>query len=72
QQWKVTKGSLVVARRNKRGSLYMVEVPSDGINATVDGRGNAALWHQRIGHMSEKGMKILVRRVGFHIQKRLL
>ncbi|GJZ55995.1 retrovirus-related pol polyprotein from transposon TNT 1-94 [Tanacetum coccineum] len=59
QQWKVTKGSLVVACGNKRGSLYMVEVPSDGINATIDGRGNAALWHQRLGHMSEKGMKIL-------------
>ncbi|GJZ49983.1 retrovirus-related pol polyprotein from transposon TNT 1-94, partial [Tanacetum coccineum] len=43
QQWKVTKGSLVVARGNKRGSLYMVEVPSDGINATTDGRGNASL-----------------------------
>ncbi|GJV35022.1 retrovirus-related pol polyprotein from transposon TNT 1-94 [Tanacetum coccineum] len=25
QQWKVTKGSLVVARGNKHGSLYMVE-----------------------------------------------
>ncbi|GJS14325.1 retrovirus-related pol polyprotein from transposon TNT 1-94 [Tanacetum coccineum] len=24
-----------------------------------DVRGNAALWHQRLGHMSEKGMKIL-------------
>ncbi|GJU07578.1 retrovirus-related pol polyprotein from transposon TNT 1-94 [Tanacetum coccineum] len=41
QQLKVTKGSLVVARGNKRGSLYMVEVPSDGINATIDGRSNA-------------------------------
>ncbi|GJW38424.1 retrovirus-related pol polyprotein from transposon TNT 1-94 [Tanacetum coccineum] len=59
QQWKVTKGSLVVARGNKRGSLYMVEVPYDGINAAIDGRGNATLWHQRLGHMSEKGMKIL-------------
>nr|GEV98737.1 retrovirus-related Pol polyprotein from transposon TNT 1-94 [Tanacetum cinerariifolium] len=36
-----------------------VEVPSDGINATIDGRGNAALWHQTLGNMSEKGMKIL-------------
>ncbi|GKE94115.1 hypothetical protein Tco_1578970, partial [Tanacetum coccineum] len=44
QQWKVTKGSLVVAHGNKRESLYMVEVPSDGINATIGGRGNAALW----------------------------
>ncbi|GKB87116.1 retrovirus-related pol polyprotein from transposon TNT 1-94 [Tanacetum coccineum] len=59
QHWKVTKGSLVVAHGNKRGSLYMVEVPSDGINAVIDGRGNTALWHQRLGHMSEKGMKIL-------------
>ncbi|GJY00664.1 retrovirus-related pol polyprotein from transposon TNT 1-94 [Tanacetum coccineum] len=37
QQWKVTKGSLVVARGNKRGSMYMVEVPSDRINAAIDG-----------------------------------
>ncbi|GKA99773.1 retrovirus-related pol polyprotein from transposon TNT 1-94 [Tanacetum coccineum] len=59
QQWNVTKGSLVVAHGNKRGSLYMVEVPSDGINAAIDGKGNAALWHQRLGHMSEKGMQIL-------------
>ncbi|GJS86807.1 putative RNA-directed DNA polymerase [Tanacetum coccineum] len=59
QQWKVTKGSFVVARLNKRGSLYMVEVPSDRINAATDGRGNAALWHQRLRHMSAKGMKIL-------------
>ncbi|GKF13736.1 retrovirus-related pol polyprotein from transposon TNT 1-94, partial [Tanacetum coccineum] len=59
QQWKVTKGSLVVARGNKHGSLYMVEVPSDRINATIDGKGNATLWHQRLGHMSENGMKIL-------------
>ncbi|GJX53806.1 retrovirus-related pol polyprotein from transposon TNT 1-94 [Tanacetum coccineum] len=33
------------------------KVPSNGINATIDGRGNAALWHQRLGHMSEKGNK---------------
>ncbi|GKB32448.1 retrovirus-related pol polyprotein from transposon TNT 1-94 [Tanacetum coccineum] len=59
QQWKVTKGSLVIAHGNKRGSLYMVGVPSDGINTSIDGRGNVALWHQRLGHMSEKGMKIL-------------
>ncbi|GJR82619.1 retrovirus-related pol polyprotein from transposon TNT 1-94 [Tanacetum coccineum] len=44
---------------NKRGSLYMVGVPSDGINTTIDGRGNVARWHQRFGHMSEKGMEIL-------------
>ncbi|GJZ48762.1 putative RNA-directed DNA polymerase [Tanacetum coccineum] len=72
QQWKVTKGSLVVARGNKRGSLYMVEVPYDGINTAIDGRGNATLWHQRLGHMSEKGMKILASKGRIpNLQKRL-
>jgi len=27
QQWKVVKGNLVMVRRRKRGSLYMVELP---------------------------------------------
>nr|GEV19920.1 retrovirus-related Pol polyprotein from transposon TNT 1-94 [Tanacetum cinerariifolium] len=44
QQWKVTKGSLVVAHGNKRGSLYMVEVHPEGIGATINGSGNAAVW----------------------------
>ncbi|GJV76305.1 retrovirus-related pol polyprotein from transposon TNT 1-94, partial [Tanacetum coccineum] len=52
--WTMKDVSLVVARGNKRGSMYMVEVPSDGINVTIDGRGNATLWHQRLRHMSEK------------------
>ncbi|GKB24096.1 retrovirus-related pol polyprotein from transposon TNT 1-94 [Tanacetum coccineum] len=34
-------------------------VPSDEINVTIDVKGNAALWHQRLGHMSEKGIKVL-------------
>ncbi|VFQ90050.1 unnamed protein product, partial [Cuscuta campestris] len=29
-QWKVVKGNLVMARGRKRGSLYMVELPSEG------------------------------------------
>ncbi|GKF45170.1 hypothetical protein Tco_0131722, partial [Tanacetum coccineum] len=41
---KVTKGSLVVALGNKRGSLYMVEVHPEGIGAIIDGSGSAALW----------------------------
>nr|GFD54490.1 retrovirus-related Pol polyprotein from transposon TNT 1-94 [Tanacetum cinerariifolium] len=50
QQWKVTKGSLVVAHGNKHGSLSRFEVPSAGINASIDCRGNATLWHHRLGH----------------------
>ncbi|GJX66354.1 retrovirus-related pol polyprotein from transposon TNT 1-94 [Tanacetum coccineum] len=43
QQWKVTKASLVVAHGNKRGSLYMVEVHPEGINAIINGSGSAAI-----------------------------
>ncbi|GJW48800.1 putative RNA-directed DNA polymerase [Tanacetum coccineum] len=57
--WTLKDVSLVVARGNKRGSLYMVKIPCDGISGAIDGRGNATLWHQRLGRMSEKGMKIL-------------
>ncbi|GJY46889.1 retrovirus-related pol polyprotein from transposon TNT 1-94 [Tanacetum coccineum] len=31
----------------------------DTNNEAIDGRGQATCWHQRLGHMSEKGMKIL-------------
>ncbi|GJX52002.1 retrovirus-related pol polyprotein from transposon TNT 1-94, partial [Tanacetum coccineum] len=44
QQWKVTKGSLVVAHGNKRGSLYMVEVHPEGIGVIINGSGSAAVW----------------------------
>jgi len=29
-KWRVTKGNLVIARGNRRGSVYMVEVPAEG------------------------------------------
>jgi len=35
QQWKVVKGNLVMARERKRGSLYMVELPSKGVTVPV-------------------------------------
>nr|GEV62368.1 hypothetical protein [Tanacetum cinerariifolium] len=54
QQWKVTKGILEIARR-KTWKL----VPFDGINVAIDGKGNTTMWHQRLGHIREKGMKIL-------------
>ncbi|VFQ99810.1 unnamed protein product [Cuscuta campestris] len=34
-QWKVVKGNLVMARGRKRGSLYMVELPSEGVTVPV-------------------------------------
>ncbi|GJW65426.1 retrovirus-related pol polyprotein from transposon TNT 1-94 [Tanacetum coccineum] len=48
QQWKVTKGSLVVAYENKRGSLYMVEVHPEGIGVIIVGSGSVTLWFREV------------------------
>ncbi|VFR02587.1 unnamed protein product [Cuscuta campestris] len=37
-QWKVVKGNLVMARGRKSGSLYLVELPSEGVTAPVQKR----------------------------------
>ncbi|VFQ77094.1 unnamed protein product [Cuscuta campestris] len=34
-QWKVVKGNLVMARGTKSGSLYMVELPSEGVTVPI-------------------------------------
>jgi hypothetical protein len=55
--WKVTKGNLVIARGKKRGSLYMVA--EEDMIAVAEATNSSSIWHQRLGHMSEKGMKIM-------------
>ena len=56
--WKITKGALVIAHGKKVGTLY---VTSDiGDTVAVAEAGKSDLWHQRLGHMSEKGMKTLL------------
>ena len=57
--WKVTKGARVLARGKKTGTLYMTSCPRDTI-AVVDASTDTSLWHRKLGHMSEKGMKILL------------
>ncbi|KAL6317904.1 hypothetical protein AAG906_030811 [Vitis piasezkii] len=57
--WKVTKGARVLARGKKTGTLYMTSCPRDTI-AVVDASTDTSLWHCRLGHMSEKGMKMLL------------
>nr|CAN62498.1 hypothetical protein VITISV_000081 [Vitis vinifera] len=57
--WKVTKGARVLARRKKIGTLYMTSCPRDTI-AVVDANTDTSLWHHKLGHMSEKGMKMLL------------
>ena len=57
--WKVTKGALVIAKGEKVGTLYLCNGISNFVNALTSKGADATLWHHRLGHMSEKGMKIL-------------
>ena len=58
-EWKITKGALVIARGKKTGTLYVTS-NLENIVAVADADGKSNLWHQRLGHMSEKGMKTLL------------
>ena len=57
--WKVTKGARVLAHGKKTGTLYMISSLRDTI-AVADASTDTSLWHRRLGHMSEKEMKMLL------------
>ncbi|KAE8689989.1 cytochrome P450 71A9-like [Hibiscus syriacus] len=60
--WKlieITKGALFIARGKKTGTLYVIS-NLENIIAATDADGKSNLWHQRLGHMSEKGMNTLL------------
>ena len=48
-----------MAHEKKTGTLYMTSSPRDTI-VVAEASTNTNLWHRRLGHMSEKGMKILL------------
>ncbi|KAK9002786.1 hypothetical protein V6N11_060366 [Hibiscus sabdariffa] len=52
-QWKLTKGSLVVARGKKSSNLYLMQASTsrDTVNVTVNDS-STKLWHKRLSHMS--------------------
>ncbi|KAH9718762.1 hypothetical protein KPL71_022343 [Citrus sinensis] len=59
---KVVRGSIVVMKGNKQNGLYVLQgtaVTGDvSISASL-GLDKTLIWHLRLGHMSEKGLKIL-------------
>ena len=57
--WKVTKGVRVLAYGKKTGTLYMTSSPRDKI-AVAEASTDTNLWHRKLGHMSEKVMKMLL------------
>ncbi|KAJ0916719.1 putative RNA-directed DNA polymerase [Helianthus annuus] len=70
-QWKVIKGNLVIAKGKKQGTLYMAEVSAEGVHAMTTGPSPSNLWHNRLGHMSEKGLKMLAQKGKFSDLKKV-
>ena len=56
---KVTNRTRVLSRGKKIGTLYMTSSPRDTI-AVAKVSTNTGLWYCRLGHMSKKGMKMLL------------
>ena len=56
--WRIVKGPVVVTRGTKSRTLYTT---SGYINmvAVVESASNSSLWHNRLGHMNVKKMKML-------------
>jgi hypothetical protein len=60
--WKVTKGSLIIAKGEKVGTLYLCTGNATYSISLAYTSVDTTLWHHRLGHMSEKGMQILHKR----------
>ncbi|CAL1397307.1 unnamed protein product [Linum trigynum] len=62
-QWKLTRGSLVLAKGKKLSKLYVTEakISSEIVNSAENGD-TIELWHKRLGHMSEKSMAKLAQK----------
>ena len=61
--WKLTKGSLVVAKCKKTHTLYSMQgkICKRVVNALEDDT-STELWHMQLGHMSEKGLQVLFKK----------
>ncbi|ONK73555.1 uncharacterized protein A4U43_C04F32840 [Asparagus officinalis] len=56
--WKISNDTMMVDHDNKIITLYLTSHASDTLTITTS-KESAALWHNRLGHMSENGMTIL-------------
>ena len=62
---KIYKGILLVMKAKKVGNLFQLEggIRSDFVSTVSEHESSSIhLWHQRLGHMSERGLKILADR----------
>jgi len=56
---KITKGAMMIAHDKKEGTLYMTSCSEASISV-VSLELDAGVWHWRLGHMNERGMKIML------------
>ena len=54
--WNITKGALVIEKRDRVGTLYLCPHNTNYSIYVASTETGAMLWHHRIGHMTEKGM----------------
>ena len=61
-RWKLTKGTMVVARGEVCFMLYKTlgKICKNGLNVATDS--SPSLWHKILGHISEKGLQILAKK----------
>ena len=57
--WNITKGPLVIEKRDKIGTLYLFTHNTDYSIFIDSPEKGVALWDHRLGQMSKKGMQIL-------------
>ncbi|KAJ4744606.1 Gag-Pol polyprotein [Rhynchospora pubera] len=58
--WKVSKGCMTLMKGHKDGSLYTLHgAPQKGVVAMASEHGDMHMWHNRLCHLSERGMKVL-------------
>ena len=57
--WKITKGSMVIEKGDSIGRLYLCPHNTDYSISVASTKIGVALWHHRLGHMTQKGMHIL-------------
>jgi len=58
----MVKGAMVVARGMKFGTLYTTTGCTNLVTDVAESSFSRSLWHNRLGYMSEKGLKIMVAR----------
>ena len=58
-EWKVTKKVMIIAQEKKRSTLYMIIELAHVVVVTA-ANDDTSLWHNKLGHISQKRMKKLL------------